>query len=103
MSSKPLLADPLVSLDIEAAFDWYERERPGLGPEFLPELLRAYRNITAGPQRYRVIRSGIRRALLSRFPYAVYFVENDAEIIVLAVLHASRTPARWQKRGYGAS
>ena len=51
-----------------------------------------------GPLDYQDLRAGIRRALLRRFPYAIYFaVENDT-VLVVAVLHASRDPAEWQRR-----
>lgn len=33
-----LLADVATDADIEAAFEWYESEQPGLGLEFLDEL-----------------------------------------------------------------
>ena len=30
-----LVSEPSVDLDVEAAFEWYENEQPGLGAEFL--------------------------------------------------------------------
>jgi plasmid stabilization system protein ParE len=93
-----LLSEPRADLDIEAAFVWYENERPGLGLEFLDELRAAYHRIANGPLGYQDLRSGIRRALLRRFPYAVYFVVDEDVVIVIAVLHVSRDPAEWQRR-----
>jgi plasmid stabilization system protein ParE len=66
--------------------------------EFLDELRATYGRIVEGPLKYQHLRSGIRRALLRRFPYAVYFAVEEAAIVVLAVLHASRDPAEWQRR-----
>jgi plasmid stabilization system protein ParE len=48
--------------------------------------------------RYQDLRSGIRRALLRRFLYAVYFAVEADVVVVLAVLHVSRDPAEWQRR-----
>jgi plasmid stabilization system protein ParE len=93
-----LVSDPRADLDIEAAFTWYENERVGLGLEFLDELRSAYDRIATGPLNYQDLRSGIRRALLRRFPYAVYFVVDDGKVVVVAVLHASRDAAEWQRR-----
>ena len=39
-----------------------------------------------------------RRALLRRFPYAVYFTVDREELVVLAVLHVARDPSEWQRR-----
>ena len=73
MTEYRLISEPPVDLDVEAAFEWYENERPGLGVEFLDELRAAYNRIADGPLKYQELRGGIRRALLRRFPYAVYF------------------------------
>lgn len=91
-------AEPSVEADIEAAFEWYEAEQRGLGLEFLDELRAAYRRILAGPLNYQELRSGIRRALTKRFPYAIYFAIEDPVILIVAVLHTARDPAEWQLR-----
>ncbi|MGE3154659.1 MAG: type II toxin-antitoxin system RelE/ParE family toxin [Nitrospiraceae bacterium] len=93
-----LVSEPQADLDIEATFHWYENEQSGLGLEFLDELLATYNRIVEGPLKYQELRSGIRRALVRRFPYAVYFAVEGNAIVVLAVLHASRDPAEWQRR-----
>lgn len=98
MSDYRLISEPRTDLDVEAAFDGYEKERDGLGLEFLDELRATYDRIVAGPLKYQQLRSGIHRALLRRFPYAVYFAVEDDLIVVVAVLRASRDPAEWQRR-----
>jgi len=84
--------------DIEAAFHWYQTEQTGLGLEFLDELRAAYRRIAGGPPKYEEVRSGIRRGLTRRFPYAIYFVMEKENVVVVAVLHTGRDPAEWQWR-----
>lgn len=84
--------------DIEAAFQWYQTEQPGLGMEFLNEVRAAYRRILYNPLNYQELRSGIRRALTKRFPYAIYFAIKEQTIVVVAVLHTARDPAEWQWR-----
>jgi len=93
-----LVAEPRADLDVAAAFEWYEDQRLGLGAEFLEQLRATYDRIAEGPLKYQELRSGIRRALLTRFPYAVYFAVEADFIAVVAVLHASRDPAVWQQR-----
>jgi toxin ParE1/3/4 len=93
-----LISEPRADLDVEAAFEWYENERPGLGLEFLDELRATYNRIADGPLKYQELRGSIRRALLRRFPYAVYFAIEGDVVVVVAVLRASRDPAEWQRR-----
>ena len=98
MKKHRLVSDPLADLDVEAAFQWYENEDPGLGNEFLAELRNIYGQIVEGPMEFQYLRSGIRRALLHRFPYGVFFSLEDDLIVVIGVLHASRDPAEWPRR-----
>ena len=98
MKRYAIAAEPAVDADVEAAFDWYEGEEPGLGFEFLEELRAAYNRILDHPFGYRDLRSGIRRALTRRFPYAVYFSIEGETIVIVAVLSTARDPAEWQRR-----
>ena len=68
MKEYRLESTPAVELDIEAAFEWYEREEFRLGFEFLDDLRDAYVRILNHPLAYQSLRSGIRRALTRRFP-----------------------------------
>jgi plasmid stabilization system protein ParE len=91
-------AEAAVEADVEAAFNWYEREEPGLGFEFLEELRGGYQRILDHPFGYQDLRSGIRRTLTRRFPYAIYFSVERETIVILAVLSTARDPAEWQRR-----
>jgi plasmid stabilization system protein ParE len=62
-----LISEPPADADVEAAFEWYENERQGLGLEFLDELRAAYNRIADGPHKYQELRGGIRRAFSSVF------------------------------------
>jgi plasmid stabilization system protein ParE len=93
-----LEAIPAVELDIEAAFEWYEREESHLGFEFLDELREAYVRILNDPLAYQSLRSGICRALTRRFPYAIFFTIEPEVVVILAVLHTARDPEEWQRR-----
>ena len=84
--------------ELAAAANWYEQQRAGLGHEFLDQVLATFRSIAEQPLRYPVIRRNTRRALMGRFPFGVYFRVEEAHIVVLAVMHGSRHPGRWQRR-----
>lgn len=98
MTEYRLIAEPSADLDIVAAFDWYEKEQTGLGRQFLDEVRATYDRIADGPLAYQGIRVGIRRALVRRFPYTVYFAVEGDVVVVLAVLHVNRNPEEWQRR-----
>ena len=82
----------------EAAL-WYEDRSAGLGHDFLRAVDASFAQIQRTPHVFPVVHGSIRRALLRRFPYAVYFVESDDSIRVIACLHVRRDPRSWQQRG----
>lgn len=88
---------PSAERDIESAFGWYDEHGPGLGNEFLDEIDAAVTRIAENPRAYQVIRSRIRRAVVHRFPYLIFYVIDPREIVVLACMHASRNPESWPK------
>jgi len=40
----------------------------------------------------------VRKFLLARFPYSVYYLSRDDEVLILAVAHGSRRPGYWRHR-----
>jgi plasmid stabilization system protein ParE len=50
------------------------------------------------PQQFPTVEGGIRRAQLRRFPYSLFFRVDAKEIRIVACLHGSRDPRRWQER-----
>ena len=94
-----LIVKPEAQADIEGAKVWYDGERDGLGAEFVSELDSTLARVRAMPHQFPDVRRGVRRALLHRFPYAVYFVLHTRDAgAVLAVLHQHRRPGTWLKR-----
>ena len=96
--SRRLIVRPEAEAEMADAFDWYEDRVRGLGSEFLSCVDAAFCAILRSPQQYPRIHKIVRRALTRRFPYEVFFVEDDALVVVLSVFHAKRNPKQWQKR-----
>ena len=76
---------------------WYESKRVGLGQDFGQELNRIIERVAASPLVFPRVHGEIRRAVMSRFPYAVYFRVIDVSVVVLAI-HGRQHPSRWQRR-----
>ena len=90
---------PAAAAEIEEAALWYEAKRPGLGKEFLDELRFVKASIQEAPaSRYPVVMRDTRRAILRRFPYALYFRMLRDRVLVVACMHGRRHPKRWQRR-----
>ncbi len=92
-----VIVRPEAQADIQEAALWYEARRPGLGSEFTLQFDTLVERIAQNPLQFPEIGGGARRALLQRFPYAIYFVVAAFPVII-AVLHQSRHPATWKQR-----
>ena len=89
---------PEASADIAEAFSWYEGQRPGLGVEFEEELDRTFGYIIDMPLASRPMSRSVRRALMRRFPFSVYYDVTGTLIEIRAVLHYRRRPRKWFRR-----
>ena len=86
--------------DIEQAAIWYEERRNGLGREYLLCIQAMLSTIQRNPQLFSILYRNVRRALIRRFPYGIFFFIDDERrrIVVVGVLHARRSPHIWQER-----
>jgi len=76
---------------------WYESRREGLGREFGAAVDALVARIAANPLAFQRAHRETRRAVLSQFPYAIYFRVEGEEIVVLA-LHGRQHPSHWRVR-----
>jgi plasmid stabilization system protein ParE len=93
-----VLIRPEAEADIAEAYAYYEEASEGLGAEFLRAVEAALATIERTPQLYAVVHRQVRRALLRRFPYGIFYVADGDTIVVLACFHARRNPNQWQRR-----
>jgi plasmid stabilization system protein ParE len=84
--------------DLDEAFRWYEAQRPGLGEAFLEELEAMLALVVEQPEAWPLVAAPHRRALMTRFPYAVYYRVTSEWVQVLAVFHVRRDPRRLRRR-----
>lgn len=89
---------PAAQNELDDAFLWYEDQAVGLGYEFLDELDQSLRLIVNYPGLQPPIDNNVRRCLVNRFPYGIFYGVADNAIIVVAVAHLKRKPAYWKNR-----
>ncbi len=93
-----MIIRPEAESDLANARDWYEKQREGLGGEFLQCVEEALDRIVQAPQSHPIIYRRVRRARVRRFPFLVYYRLESDELTVLGVLHGSRDPRIWRSR-----
>ena len=85
-------------IEAELASDWYEFQVPGLGSKFVYELDEAILRAAENREIFELIYENVRRILMRRFPYVVYFLYSECVLEVFAILHQQRDPILWKSR-----
>jgi len=85
-------------LDIAESQVWYETKQTGLGAEFRSEVSRVIDRLAATPLIYQIVHRDIRRALVHRFPYLIWYRVVGEMVVVLACTYAGRDPERVKAR-----
>ena len=84
--------------DVEEVHAWYAARGAALAEKFRGALDQCLEGIASFPEAHPVVHRSIRRALLRRFPYCVFYVVERDRVVVHGCLHARRDPSIWQLR-----
>jgi plasmid stabilization system protein ParE len=93
-----VIVRPEAALEIQEAFDWYEERSEGLGLEFLRVADACLSGVQRNPTSHQIVHEQVRRALMRKFPYALFYLIRGGTIVVLACFNVKRSPADWQRR-----
>ncbi len=91
---------PDALLEYAEAAGYYAREAsPGVAERFVASVESGIAEVLAAPERWRVVEEpGIRRYILRRFPYVLYYRCEGERVTLYAVMHCSREPGYWRER-----
>ncbi len=95
--NKNVVISSRAELEITEAIEWYEKIEKSLGLSFLDNLDQAISAVIKNPEMYPVIFKNVRRILIKKFPYSIFYHLTKNEIVVLAVFHEKRNPTNWNK------
>ena len=76
--------------ELEIVLVWYERQRKGLGCEFLACVEVAIQFIIENPRMYRTYYSIFHGCVIRRFPFLIFYTIEDKEIVVHSIFDSRR-------------
>ena len=98
MPLKPLRFHPEAAVEYTEAFAWFAERSERAAARFEAEIERVLGQIRASPRSWRATHGPIRRFLIRRFPYAIYYFEAEIQITILAIAHGKRRDGYWASR-----
>ena len=93
-----VILKPGAEEDIDGIFKWYEEQREGLGYEFLLNADECINVILSNPFFSFNVTGYVRRAVIPRFPYNIYYTVEKEIIFIHVIMHQFRDPEIWQIR-----
>lgn len=96
---KPVIIHTEAIREFDNAIAYYEAQKVGLGLDLLSEVEQVLGNIQQNPNlgtQHTIAQ--VRRYVLQRFPYLVFYVEFEEFIWIIAIAHGRRKPDYWKKR-----
>lgn len=93
-----VIIKPIVFLDVEEAVDYYDKKLKGLGKRFYDNFITSLREIEINPHNYSYIKNPVRKHIIEKFPYKIYYIITLDKIIVIGVSHAKRSNAYIKRR-----
>ena len=93
----PLVFRRRFKVDLVAGLDWYEEQRSSLGEYFLSAVQSTLKSVELYPEIFVSVHGEVRRAIVSRFPFAIFYLVEPKRIVALRLLHTGRDPNLWPR------
>lgn len=80
------------------AVSYYADSSSTLAESFIKSFEAGVEEIGIYPEAWQTIEGDVRRYLMRRFPFGIYYSIEDDRIMIYAVMHMSRDPNYWKCR-----
>lgn len=90
---------PEARIEAQAAATWYRGQSREAARGFTDAVAEGVQSIRERPEAWATWRRvDVRRRVLRRFPYSIFFVVENDIVIIVAVAHHRRRPGYWLPR-----
>jgi plasmid stabilization system protein ParE len=90
---------PEARVELREATEWYASRSTDVARRFVAAYQHTKGLIAEAPERWAEVEPGVRRVLFEKFPYALLYVVEERQVVVLVVKHHKRHPDDWKSRG----
>jgi plasmid stabilization system protein ParE len=88
---------PEVETEVLEAMAWYQDRASGVDRDFYRTFHDTLASLRESPERFARVRGEVRRVVFRRFPYALFYVLDGDEVVVLGCVHERRSPEHWPR------
>jgi plasmid stabilization system protein ParE len=92
---------PEARAELREAREWYYERSPLSATAFAHAIDKSVSRIVDAPTQYPLAEHGTRQLVLQRFPFNIFYLHWESEIVIVAVAHQKRRPGYWSARVAG--
>lgn len=100
MKTKPFsieLSDD-AEVDFDKSFEFYSKDSTKVADAFFKQINLGFENIKQNPKSFPIAHKDIRKYVVKKFPFVIYYRIVRTLIQVIAIFHTSRNPEIWNER-----
>ncbi len=84
--------------DLDKSYEFYFKDSPKVADKFFRQINLSLERIRKNPQSFPIAHKEIRKLVLKKFPFVIYYRIFDTVIQIIAIFHTSRNPEIWSER-----
>ena len=100
MKKKPFsieLSDE-AEVDFNKSYEFYIEDNPEIADTYFKQINLCFEIIKKNPKSLPFAHKDVRKYVVKKFPFVIYYRIVDTVIQVIAIFHASRNPEIWNER-----
>ncbi len=84
--------------DFDKSFEFYYEDSPKVANTFFKQINLCFESIKQNPKSFPVAHKDVRKYVVKKFPFVIYYQIIDTVIQIIAIFHTSRNPEIWNER-----
>lgn len=85
-------------VDFDKSYKFYSEDSPKVADAFFKQINLGFENIKQNPKSFLTAHKDIRKYVVKKFPFVIYYRIVHTVIQVIAIFHTSRNPEIWNER-----
>lgn len=84
--------------DFDKAYNYYFQESERVANNFYYKTDKSFKALIQNPFGYQKVYKDVRRFVMKKFPFVIYYRIKGIFVKIIAIFHTSRNPQIWQDR-----
>lgn len=84
--------------DFDKSYQYYANENEKVADNFFQQVDKSLNKISESPDTFQKAYKNVRKYVMKKFPFIIYYQTTQLVVRVIAIFHTSRNPEIWKER-----